>query len=276
MNLNVLHVFRNTPLGKETLRQAADFTKKINGNLFVYMPEFERFMIYFDFSSVEIKLDESYLYSPETAVANMKKVLDDLDFGAKFVHVKTKTGSNLPDVENEFDIISLPRVMAESKSGIISSGLGSAVKNLIKASSAPAIVGPGRFAKWSHIQVFFGGSVHSVKALRWALVLSRQINCPLYVSTFLEGKKDRDYYEDLLKEEGLKSREFTDWAFFSQKSMIEVLNETPRDALLVMGAYGHHPIRARFFGSKTEMVIKNNANLLMFVGEHSRNPVIEE
>ena len=47
MNLDVLHVFRNTPLGKETLRQAVDFVRKVNSKLHVYIPKFDRFLMYF-------------------------------------------------------------------------------------------------------------------------------------------------------------------------------------------------------------------------------------
>ena len=62
MKLKVLHVFRNTPLGKETLRQAADFVKKTNSTLHVYIPTLDRFLMYFPDAIVEIKLDKSYLY----------------------------------------------------------------------------------------------------------------------------------------------------------------------------------------------------------------------
>lgn len=51
-----------------------------------------------------------------------------------------------------------------------------------------------------------------------------------------------------------------------------MVNQIPRDSLIVMGAYGHRNIRATLFGSKTELVLKNNADLLMLVGEKCKNP----
>jgi len=274
MDLNIFHIFRNTPLGKETLRQAADFTKKTNSTLNVYIPEFDRFMLYFDEAPVEVKLDESYLYSPETAFSNMQKVLDELGVVAKMVHSKTKTGSNLPDIEPNFDVISLPRAMTETKGGLLGFSIGSGVRSLVKASHAPAIIGPRRFAEWFRIWVFFGGSRHSIKALKWGAIIARRLHYPLTVVTLLEGDKNESFYRNLLHECGCDETSFHEWKFWKDEPFINVMNQIPRDALVIMGAYGHKAIRAKIMGSKTEMIVKNNANLLMLIGENCREPEV--
>ncbi len=272
MNLDVFHIFRNTPLGKETLRQAADFTKKIHSTLHVYIPEFDRFMIYFDRAPVEIKLDKTYLYSPETAFDNMQKVLEEMQVPVKMVHSKTKTGSNLPDINPDFDIISLPRVMAENRGGFLGTAIGRGVRSLIKASGAPAIIGPGRFAEWNRIWAFYGGSQHALKALKWAVVLAHRLNYQLVVNTVLENDRPESYYRQLLSENGLSEVDFTEWRFWPKQPFINVMNQIPRDALIIIGAYGHGAIRERLMGSKTEMIIHNNANLLMLIGENCQEP----
>ncbi len=272
MAIQVFHVFRNTPLGKETLRQAADFARRINGELDVYVPEHDRFMIYFDYEAVEISLDKSYLYSIETAHAHMNHVLDELGVAARLVHVKTKTGSTLPDIEAGFDIISLPKVMTEAKGKILPQAVGKGVRSLVNVSPAPAIIGPGRFAEWNAVHAFFGGSTHSIRALRWAIRIANLAQVPLYVSSLCEGKNKQSQYEKLLHKEGISADSFAEWKFWQDKSFIEMLNQIPRDSLNVMGAYGHHSIRSTLFGSKTELVLRNTANLLMLVGARCKNP----
>lgn len=272
MAIQIFHVFRNNPLGKETLRQAADFAKRINGELNVYVPEHDRFMLYFDYEAVEVSLGKSYLYSIETAHAHMNPILDEMGVAAKLVHVKTKTGSNLPDIETGFDIISLPKVMTEAKGKILPQAIGKGVRSLVNVSPAPAIIGPGRFAEWNNIHVFFGGSSHAIRALKWAVRIANLAQVPLYVSSLCEGKRKQSQYEQLLNTEGISSNSFADWKFYHDQSFIEMLNQISRDSLNVMGAYGHHSIRSTLFGSKTELVLRNTANVLMLVGARCKNP----
>lgn len=270
--VQIFHVFRNTPLGKETLRQAADFVKQINGELNVYVPEHDRFMLYFEYNAVEISLNASYLYSIETAHANMNAVLDELGVAARLVHVKTKTGSTLPDIETTFDVISLPKVMTEPKGKLLSQSIGAGVRSLVNESPVPAIIGPGRFAEWNAVHTFFGGSTHSIRALKWAIKISSLAQVPLYVSSLCEGKNKQVQYENLLKKAAIPTDSFSEWKFWHEKSFIEMLNMVSRNSLIVMGAYGHHKIRSKLFGSKTELVLRNAANMLMLVGARCKNP----
>jgi hypothetical protein len=272
--LQVLHVFRNTPMGKETLRQAADFTKKINGSLQVYIPESDRFMLYFERDAVEITLDKSYLYSSQTAPGIMRTVLEDVGFKAQRLYAKTKTASVLPDIETDFNFISLPKVMTEPKGKLFSQSIGSGVRRVVKASTAPAIIGPGRFADWESIHVFFGGSEHSLKALRWAQLIGKEAGVPVNVITMIEADKSQDDYKSIVKK-GSVSPIGISWEFVQNKSPIEVFNFINRKSLVIMGAYGSNKIRRSLFGSKTEMALSINANLLMLVGEKAIPPEIK-
>jgi nucleotide-binding universal stress UspA family protein len=269
MNLDVLHVFRNTPLGEETLRQAADFVKKVNSNLHVYIPEFDRFLMYFKDDILEIKLDKSYLYFTETAEHDMRKVLDDVGIEAKVVEHQTSTAANLPDVPTDFDLFSLPRIMTERRGPTI---IGSTVRKLIKASHAPALVSPGRFHDWREILVLFGGSEYSIRALRWAVTISKRCDFPVKILTLLEADRQRDDYEKIFSDNRIALSEINDWIIIDAKSKESILRYLPRASMIIMGAYGSSRFRASIFGSTTELVLNNVANLLFLVGEKCNAP----
>jgi len=74
--MELLHIFRNTPFGRETLFQSLDFCTRFDMKLSVYIPKRPRFLMYFDYESVEISLDESYLRAPETAERHLEKLIE--------------------------------------------------------------------------------------------------------------------------------------------------------------------------------------------------------
>ena len=271
MSLDVFHVFRNTPTGRETFMQAIDFCKKIGGQLYVYLPHHDRFMLYFDADAVEIHLDQSYLSGPETQKSNMEAVLEKLNFVAKHAYYHTKTGSTLPDIDSDFDVISLPKVMTEIKTGLRGSSIGPSVRRLVKASHAPALISPARFVDWNGIHVFFGGSHHAEKALRWALSLGAAAKMPVHVTTLLENKNEA-YYRDKLAKSNIDADRLASWTFWREESLLAALYNVDRNQLIVMGAYGGSRIRMRLFGSTTEMILKNTANPLLLVGERCLEP----
>ena len=44
MNYKLLHIFRNTPLGRETFLQSLYFCKTINAHPVVYIPKTDKFL----------------------------------------------------------------------------------------------------------------------------------------------------------------------------------------------------------------------------------------
>ena len=59
MQANLFHVFRNTPLGRETLMQSIYFCRLLDVGLTLYIPDSVRFMMYFDHDAVQVDLDQS-------------------------------------------------------------------------------------------------------------------------------------------------------------------------------------------------------------------------
>ena len=275
MTLKVFHIYRNTPLGRETLLQAADFTKKVGGNLGVYVPEFDRLLLHFGSNAIEIRLDKSYLFAPESAGKKLSESLKVIGVKADLVSIKSQPASNLPRLSSNFDIISLPRVMIEQQGRLNLAAVGSGVRQLVKNSHAPAIIAPGRFHDWSDILVLFGGSSYSVTALKWGIELAKQTALPLKVLTIVEKGKNRDDYEKSLRNEFKDDGTAPEWQLMASSSKTSLLDEIERSSLVVMGAYGHGRIRSRLFGSTTELVQRNTANLIMLIGQNCRLPNAE-
>ena len=68
MDQQLLHIFRNNPLGRETLLQSLYFCKTMGVAPVIYIPEHTKFLMYFENDVVQVDLDSSYLTSPETAL----------------------------------------------------------------------------------------------------------------------------------------------------------------------------------------------------------------
>ncbi|MFQ5750429.1 MAG: hypothetical protein ACE5HI_00410 [bacterium] len=274
MRLNILHVYRNTPLGRETLWQAADFTRKTNGKLQVYIPQYDRFLFYFERQAVEIRLDQSYLYLPQTAKQNVQKILAQFDIPLNLVQIRSKTASTLPNLPTNFDLLSLPRIMVERQGRIHLAAMGTGIRQIVKNAPTPALISPGRFHDWNEMVVLFGGSEFSITALKWALAISKQVSVPLNLITLSENKHEQSYYEKIVQDSQIDLGQVNDWRFIESNSVLLLLDEIPREAMIVMGAYGQGRIISKLFGSKTELIQRNTANLTMLIGENCRPPKV--
>ena len=165
--------------------------------------------------------------------------------------------------------------MTEVKGRTISQSVGKNVRRVVNASHSPAIINPGRFAEWNSIYAFFGGSNHSICALKWAIKISKLANVPIKVLTELEAGKKKSDYEKLALEGGISPESLVDWQVRQDESLVEIFNTIPRESMIVMGAYGSRKFRSSLFGSKTELALSINANLLMLVGESADSPIMD-
>jgi len=67
MDLKLLHIFRNTPFGREMLLGSSYFCKKTGVSPVIYIPEYLKFLMYFENDVVQVDLDKSFLKAPGTA-----------------------------------------------------------------------------------------------------------------------------------------------------------------------------------------------------------------
>ncbi len=268
MEVKLFHIFRNTPLGRETLLQSLHFCKKMDVSLVIYIPEYIKFLMYFESDVVQIDLDGSYLTHPETAKAHAAELAEAAGVRPQFFEPKNFTASTLPDVPTHFDFMCCPRSISDLSSKIGLGYIGPRVRRIVQSARFPVLITSPVYKKWKSIAVFFGGSVNAFKALKLGLRIHRATGAPLNVYTQADGG-NRKKYEDMIHKENLGdeiSGCVNEWRVFEDGKFEENLYEVPHDALGIVGAFGHGLIRDMVFGSKMEVIQSTLSNNLMIVG----------
>lgn len=268
METRLFHIFRNTPLGRETLLQSIYFSQQIDASLLLYIPEYIKFLMYFDNDVVQVDLDSSYLASPETAHEHAMQLLKSSDRHFRFLEPKNFTASTLPDIPTNYEFMSCPRSISDLSSKIGLGYIGPRVRRIVQSAQFPVLLTSPVYKPWNSITVLFGGSSNALKALKLGFRIHRSCEKPLYVFTQTEGK-NREDYEMILKQESLDKEmaEYTtDWHLADQGKFEENLYHIPHDSLVIVGAYGHGLIRDIVFGSKMENVQSTISNNLLIVG----------
>lgn len=64
---NLLHIFRNTPFGREIIYQSVYFCKKMNLFIVNNILKYDEFLMYFENDVVQVDLDDSDLKFSDTA-----------------------------------------------------------------------------------------------------------------------------------------------------------------------------------------------------------------
>ena len=264
MNKPILHVFRNTPFGRETLLQTAYFCRRLQLPLSVYLPKFKRFLLYFDPEVVQVDLDDSYLSDPATAKEHIRETLALHEVKHSLVKPTGKSASDLPDLPIHFSFMTCPRSMSEDTRKISLGVIGSKVRRIVQAAHFPIFLPAPVYKPWTRLSVLYGGSDNAAGALRLALEISRSCNAPLQL--FSQG--DRTEFEAQLLTQGFSAEQINsfDWQFLGDGDIVEQFYRIPHDALVLLGAYGKGTIREALFGSTMEKVQGGLPNSLMVVG----------
>ena len=270
MGDRLLHVFRNTPLGRETLLQSLYFCQTLGVTPHVYIPKETQLLMYFEHDAIQVYLDRSFLTSPQTASTHVAELA--AQFGVKPVSlIPTRfTASRLPDIPTNFNYMCCPRTISDLSAKIGLGYIGPKVRSIIKFSSFPVLITSSGFKPWKSITVFYGGSQNANKSLRWGLHLSRESGFPLDMFTFARDH-DAAYYDQRLQEADLLEsvrQNVRTWHKASEGGFEENLYVIPHDALLVVGVFGHSLIKDFIFGSKMEAIQAWMPNNMLLVGPH--------
>jgi len=268
MDHQLLHIFRNTPMGRETLLQSIYFCKKVGASPVIYVPKSTKFLMYFENDVVQIDLDSSYLTAPDTAIAHATELVKQGELNVRFPEPKHYTASTLPDIPTAFDYMCCPRSVSDLASKIGLGYIGPRVRRIVRSARFPVLITSPVFKAWKSISVFFGGSANAVNALRLGFNISRVSGMPLDVFTQVENRSPESYLQ-IVKDENLEEemdRYVNDWHFFENKVFEENLYDVPHDALVVLGAFGHGVIRNFVFGSKMEKIQSTVSNSLLIAG----------
>lgn len=268
MATQLLHIFRNTPFGRETFLQSIHFCKQLDATLVIYAPEFTKFLMYFDNDVVQIDLDYSYLTSLQTAREHALELAEGRGVVYRFLDPKQFTTGSLPDIPTNFDFMTCPRSISDLSSKIGLGHIGPRVRRIIRSARFPVLMTSPVFKPWESIAVFFGGSDNAVNALKLGLRISSLAGTPLHVYTYLEND-NRNHLQQILEEEHLEAdmdSGVEEWHFFDRGTLEENLYAVPHNALIVLGAFGHGLVRDLVFGSKMEKIQSVMPNNLLIVG----------
>jgi len=276
METRLLHIFRNTPLGREILLQSTYFCKVVGIDPVIYVPEFVKFLMYFDNDVVQVDLDGSYLKAPETAKAHAVEIVRSQGLPEPdFIEPKNFTASTLPDIPVNFDFMCCPRSITDLSSKIGLGYIGPRVRRIVQSAVFPVLIPSAVYKPWQSVAVMFGGSANAVNALRLGMRISRLSGLPMNVFTQL-GKRSFDHYQKIIREKNLKremEKYLRKWEVFDSGDLEDNLYNVPHDALVVLGAYGHGIIKEMLFGSVMEKVQSVLPNNLLIAGPTYQAPM---
>lgn len=268
MRNQLLHVFRNTPFGREVFLQSIYFCKKMGVTLRIYIPKHPQFLMYFQNEVVTVDLDSSFLRSPKTARKHAQEIAEGAGVSFSFLEPKGFTASTLPDIPTDFAYMCCPRSISDLSKKIGLGHIGPRVRSIIKASPFPVLIPTPVYKEWKSVTVFFGGSQNAVNAFNLGQRIGEVTGFPLRLFTQGEGR-DRSYYGNVLREHGLFDRiekGDVEWLFFRKGEFRENLYEVPHDSLVVVGAYGHGVVKEVLFGSTMEEIQSVLPNNMVIVG----------
>ena len=268
MEERLLHVFRNTPQGRESLLQSTYYCSTLGIGLHIYIPESTQFLMYFAHDAVQVDLDKTYLTNPSTAVLHARQIAEVYGIAPIFFTPKNFTASELPDIPTNFGYMCCPRSIGDLSSKIGLGYIGPKVRRIVKSSTFPVLLPSAVFKPWTSVTVFYGGSVNANKALRWGLHLSQVSGFPLDIFSYGE-KRPETYFEERVKEAGMweeTQQHVRSWIKANEGHFEENLYSVSHNALLVVGAYGHGLIKDFLFGSKMELIQSWMPNNMMLIG----------
>ncbi|NOY68257.1 MAG: universal stress protein [Deltaproteobacteria bacterium] len=274
MQMQMLHIFRNTPLGRETLLQTSYFCSQTGASPVIYVPENLKFLMYFENDVVQIDLDKSYLNNPETAKARAVNVIESMGLATpRFIEPKHFTASTLPDIPVNFEFMCCPRSISDLSSKIGLGHIGPRVRRIVKSATFPVLIPSMLFKPFTSIAVLFGGSHNAMRALRLGLRIQSFSGLPLDVFTQADDKRSQDDFRGILADAGLETqmdKNVRKWYFFDKSRFQDNLYEISHDALIVLGSYGHGLVKELLFGSTMEMVQSVMTNSMLIVGHQYR------
>ena len=275
MKTTLLHIFRNSPMGRENLMQSAYFCKQKFGlSLAVYIPESTQFAMDFGGNPVVVHLDSSYTAYPTTARAHVEQVLAESKCTHSFYAPNERLSGSVPLFPSDWAVIACPRVISEQSGRIGLGHIGPKVRSLVKQAPFPVFIPSMLFKPWTSVTAFFGGSKQGATAVKEGMAIARLARVPLTIHTQLGSitKKECEKGLDAAGLTGAVSGNGAAWRVFEGGTLEENLYAVPHDSLAVCGAAGHQLISELVFGSKLEIIQATLPNPMVIVGPNCRTP----
>lgn len=154
MNRQLLHIFRNTPFGREVFLQSLYFAKHTDTTPKVYIPESRQFLMYFKNTVVTVDLDHTFLTSPKTAPFHAEETIKNAGFEPDFLIPESFTSGSVPVLPVNFAFMCCPRSISDLSTKIGLGYIGPKVRSIIKNSTFPILIPSPVYNEWKSISVF--------------------------------------------------------------------------------------------------------------------------
>ena len=277
MNCRLLHIYRNTPLGRETLLQSIHFCRTLNIYLHIYIPESKRFLLCLagENSTLPIDLDKSFLVSPETALPHARELTQKEEATPYWIIPQNEAEKNYPKIQDHFEFMCCPRCIKEPLSKLSIGYIDSSVRRIINAAQFPVLIPSPVYRPWKRVAVFYGGSVNALNAVKLGLQISRVSGLPMDIFTQIEDGENENI-QNTIDSQWLKmeiDKVINKWYQFNSGDFISNLFNVSHDALLVLG--GFHSKKRRNFSSKMEKIQSILPNNLLAVGPNYSELMLE-
>ena len=273
MRNQLLHIYRNTPFGRETFMQSEYFCRQLRLPLSVYIPNHPQFNLTFGLKELVISLDQTYLSVPSTAEEHLTQVLESSPVVYRLFEPDAFKDTNLPEIPTDFSYMTCPHAISERSErlglGRVGIGhIGPAVSSIVKHAAFPVLIPSVVFLPWTSIVVLYGSSPVGVKTVRLGLKLAEQCGVPLRLCTSLAQGESREKCESALEQDGVleRVRQNANWDFWEEGKLKDLLFDIPRDSLVLIGAAAHGALKELLFGSSLEFVQSMLPNTLLVIG----------
>lgn len=268
MNYRLLHIYRNTPLGRETLLQSIHFCKTLNLSLSIYIPESKRFLMCCgsENSGLQIELDSSYFVSPESALTHAKELTENEGTKPHWIIPQNDAAKSYPKIMGSFEFMCCPRCIKEPLSKLSVGYIDSAVRKIIHAAQFPVLIPSLAYRPWKRIAVFYRVSHNALNALKLGLQICRVSGLPMDIFTQLESGGNKDV-QNSINNQALKNEidnAINKWHQFDSRDFMSKIFNVSHDALVLLG--GFHSQKYRNFSGKMEKIQSVLPNNLLVVG----------
>ncbi|MCW7752718.1 hypothetical protein OOT00_01805 [Desulfobotulus sp. H1] len=261
MNPRLLHVYQNTPTGREALLQTSFFCRMMGAAPVIYLPESPRFLMYFEKKVVQVDLEG--FHENREGVREWRSrasdILAEAGLDAHFLEIRHRTTPDLPDVPVDFDYMTCP--VSPFPRFPVYSELG--MRRLTAVAPFTLLLPSPVAREWKSLVVFYEGSGQGEGVLAAALMMARNADLPLDLFTFGSADSVRD-----LPFAGAIRHIFSGNKNGKRESL---WMNVPHDALAVMGASHRSWLRERFGFTLKKEFRRRMASALLLTG-----PVAQE
>lgn len=271
----MLHIWRNSPLGRENLLQSVHFCRMVGGMaLAVYRPLNRQSLMYFENSVVTIELDHSYLVHGETSETHLRALLDESGVPWHTIEPVQFSASTLPNLPVDWAMMSCPRTISQPSSRIGLTHIGPKVRAIVSHATFPVFIPSSCYKEWKRVTVFFGGSPCGLGVVAAGMRIADLARVPLTILTQLDGRHSREELRAMLRQTSFPVDGKTvdrQWIVFDSGSLEENLYAVAFDSLVVVGATGDRSLRGLLFGGRTETIQSTLPNPLVIVGPECKS-----